>query len=566
MNFKPEQQMTDNKPFSFVISLSVLDHLGRNLYRSFVTVLGEAISNAWDADAHNVWIVIDREKNSFFIKDDGNGMDSDEFQNKFLKIGYSKRKDGNFSSSGRPFIGRKGIGKLALLSCADKISIISKKAGGNYIGGVIENSGLDKAITHDLTPDQYELGEIKETIFREQTKNHEKGTILYFENIKNGIRNREEYLKKIIALYFRFSLLDDSFIIYLNGQKISLDDLDDLAQKTQFLWIINDLKDPYIDEKLNKLLKPAKPIKMDGNIKGFIASAEKPRDLKITTTDEKVTIDLFANGRLREKDLLRHIRTERLVESYLYGQIHVDDLDDEKDRFTSSRESLVADDPKFKEFLEKLKDKLHGIIDDWDDWRREKKKSGDQENPRLTRKERSSIELYNAVSEEYTTPKPEESPENRKKIGDWVDALQNDAKFNFTSYAECFISENLIRNYIREEKINLTIEAERDIGQYKKREAEHKSKGDISIEIRQRSDKLTYLDMKGLANLVDKTGTLNDLVNDSKQYRPIRDALMHTALLTDEAKRKLTTVYENIKGRLISLLSGNNKGRKKAPK
>ena len=48
--------------FSFEISLSVLNHLGRNLYRSFMTVLGEAISNSWDADAENVWIYIDREK------------------------------------------------------------------------------------------------------------------------------------------------------------------------------------------------------------------------------------------------------------------------------------------------------------------------------------------------------------------------------------------------------------------------------------------------------------------------------------------------------------------------
>ena len=43
--------MADNSEFTFEISLSVLDHLGRHLYRSFATVLGEAISNAWDADA-----------------------------------------------------------------------------------------------------------------------------------------------------------------------------------------------------------------------------------------------------------------------------------------------------------------------------------------------------------------------------------------------------------------------------------------------------------------------------------------------------------------------------------
>src|SRR3989304_2080969 len=142
--------------FSFVISLSVLNHLGRNLYRSFMTVLGEAISNSWDADAENVWIYIDKEKNFLIIKDDGDGMSAEDFQNKFLKIGYSKRKDGSsFTRKGRPFIGRKGIGKLALLSCADRISVLSKTPNSPYVGGVIDNSGLDQAITDDLTPQQY---------------------------------------------------------------------------------------------------------------------------------------------------------------------------------------------------------------------------------------------------------------------------------------------------------------------------------------------------------------------------------------------------------------------------
>jgi len=60
--------MSANSPFSFNISLSVLNHLGRNLYRNFITVLGEAISNSWDADANEVRIYIDREKNYLIIK------------------------------------------------------------------------------------------------------------------------------------------------------------------------------------------------------------------------------------------------------------------------------------------------------------------------------------------------------------------------------------------------------------------------------------------------------------------------------------------------------------------
>ena len=207
--------MKTQGPFTFEISLSVLNHLGRHLYRSFATVLGEAISNSWDADAKNVWIYIDRKNNGFLIKDDGTGMKAGDFQGKFLKIGYSKRKDGATSPKyKRPFIGRKGIGKLALLSCANKITVISKVKGGNYVGGTIDNSRLDKAITDDLTPQEYSLGEYDIGIFGKHTQEHKSGTIIYFANIKEGIRNRFEFLAKIIALYFRFSLLDKSFKVF----------------------------------------------------------------------------------------------------------------------------------------------------------------------------------------------------------------------------------------------------------------------------------------------------------------------------------------------------------------
>lgn len=61
------------KTYTFNISLSILNHLGRNLYRSFITVLGEAISNSWDADATNVNICVDKEKIFLLFKMMGKG-------------------------------------------------------------------------------------------------------------------------------------------------------------------------------------------------------------------------------------------------------------------------------------------------------------------------------------------------------------------------------------------------------------------------------------------------------------------------------------------------------------
>jgi Histidine kinase-, DNA gyrase B-, and HSP90-like ATPase len=550
----------DKSPFTFEISLSVLNHLGRSLYRSFATVLGEAISNSWDADAKKVQIYVNRNKNSFFIRDDGVGMAADDFQAKFLKIGYSKRKDGTKSSQGgRPFIGRKGIGKLALLSCADKITVISKVKGGKYIGGVIDNPELDAAITEDLTPKQYALGEWKASTFAKYTRGHNHGTIIHFEGIKEGIRGSFPFLAKTIALYFRFSLLDSSFKIFLDGEQITYKHLGALAEKTEFLWQIGDRHDPYVSG-LNSLFSDRpedheeRRLKIAG-LEGFIASVEKPRDLKIMTTEERIGIDLFVNGRLRERDILKHIPTARVAESYLYGQIHYDALDDATDRFTSSREGIVADDPKYKKFLETFRKTILKIVENWDEWRIKHREVGDPDNERLSKKERASLGLYGAVSDDYGLSK---GSTNRGKVGDWVAELSDDAAFNFTSYADCFVSENLVRKYIKENKLVISPEAKAEAEKWKQAEVANKGRGNISIAIRRLSSDSSYLSMDYLANLVDKPqDPMKEaaLARDAKEYKPIRDAVAHTALLTDAAKNKLSTVRENIKGRVKTILS-----------
>jgi hypothetical protein len=552
--------MENNQTFRFEISLSVLDHLGRHLYRSFATVLGEAISNAWDADARNVWIYLDPDKKGFWIKDDGCGMTADDFQNRFLKIGYSKRRGGRRrSAKGRPFIGRKGIGKLALLSCAERISVLSKTKGSPYVGGIIDNPKLDEAITEDLTPQQYPLAPVDIGAFAEFTEGHRRGTIIRFENLKDAVKRSFDFLSKIIALYFRFSLLDKSFNIFLNDERITHKHLTDLAEKTEFLWKIGDHEDPYVDALAKAFSKEknrheTKVLTFPG-ISGFVASVKLPRDLKVMTTEERVGIDLFVNGRLRERDILKHIPTARVVENYLYGQIHFNALDDDTDRFTSSREGIVADDPKFEEFLERFRKTVLTIVEDWDEWRRKHREGGDPENESIPKTERASLGLYNAVAEEYGPPK---ASKRHATVDDWVSELSSDATFNFGSYAECFISENLVRKYIKVKRILLSAEARARATEYKTRETDSKNKGNLSIEIRRVRDDLSYLSMDDLANLVDKPkDKLKEaaLARDASEFKPIRDAVAHTALLTDEAKTRLRTVRENIKARVKTLLS-----------
>lgn len=549
----------EQKNYSFEISLSVLNHLGRNLYRSFATVLGEAISNSWDANAKNVWIYVDREKSSLLIKDDGDGMTSGDFQGKFLKIGYSKRREGeSISSLGRPYIGRKGIGKLALLSCADQISVISKTETTDFVGGVIDNSGLELAIRDDVTAGEYELGTLNREVFDNYLANLEHGTLIYFSNIKPSIRNTLDNLKKTAALYFRFSLLDTSFKIFINDEIVDVECLSDLTNSSEFLWRINNLTDPYLSNLESVFTTKNNEVRLlsiDPRIQGFIASVSKPSDLKIRGMDEAVKVDLFVNGRLRERDILKHIPTARVAESYLYGQIHFNELDDvEKDRFTSSRESVVANDPKFDWLLETvLKEIVRVILVDWDDWRRKHRKAGDSEDKRISKKARKSEELYNVVSEEYLSVSDDQS-ENSQLVDTWIDDLLIDAKFNFGSYAECFIAENLMRKFVEHKEIPLNSGAQTEVARVKARESSNKAEGNVNISIRNSEEGVSYLDMKFLAELVDTPGGNIGLYKDSKEYRPIRDAVMHTSLLSDPAKRKLTTVFDNIRARVKILL------------
>jgi hypothetical protein len=550
---------TSDSAFQFEISLSVLNHLGRNLYRNFITVLGEAISNSWDADAKNVWITIDREKSTFAIKDDGKGMNSDDFQKKFLKIGYSKRADGETKTkSARPFIGAKGIGKLALLSCANRISIFSKTADTDYTGGTIDNGGLDDAIKNDLIPQDYPLEDLNFELIDALKEGHDKGTIIVFEETKEQLRNSIAHIKKLLAMSFRFTLLDKEFSIYVNGEEVGINDLQGLIDSSEFLWLINQFEDDYIQE-LKSLKSDANTLTTTLAVKGFIASVEKPRHLKITGTDERATIDLFVNGRIREKNILRHIPTQRIIESYIYGQIHFDSMDQiGVDPFTSSREGVVEDDENFQALLEYLKkEALPPIMDEWDELRLARGDTGDDENTkRKSKKDRKARDLYAAAKEEY---EPEPDDPNKDQVDTWLSELRPDAEFNLSAYADCFLSENLVRKYIASQGIEPGTGAKGRAKQWKDREAVRKGEANISYPIRKTEDDLNYLDMNDLAYTAEgskgKTST-QSLWTDAINYRPVRNVVGHTGLLTKNAKNHLSLTFENIKGRVRSLISG----------
>lgn len=334
--------------------------------------------------------------------------------------------------------------------------------------------------------------------------------------------------------------------------------MDELANDTQFLWNINHLEDPFLDRLPSSTEK--RTINSDFKIKGYIASVNKPSDLKIRNTKEKLTIDLFVNGRLREKDILRHFPTSRIVENYVYGQIHYDELDssDSKDIFTSSREGVISNDPKYEAFLKEIEKLFMTIIEEWDELRRKHGTDGDPDNTRITAKERKAQELFNtAFNEMKSKYKEKDKSEGMSSIvHSWVRQLAEEATYNISSYTECFIAENLLRKYINHNNIELSKEEKSIADKWRNNEDKNKRFANISYQIRTSTDDLCYLDMGDLSTLIDK-GKNSDklsLRRSATIYKPVRDAVGHTAIITPNAQKQLKVEVDNIKARVMDLM------------
>ena len=85
------------------------------IYKPFVKAFKELVSNAYDADATEVFVTLSEDFSSMDVLDNGIGMTPFDFHKSFARIGGSTAwlQEGT-SSGGRPRIGYKGIGFLAV--------------------------------------------------------------------------------------------------------------------------------------------------------------------------------------------------------------------------------------------------------------------------------------------------------------------------------------------------------------------------------------------------------------------------------------------------------------------
>jgi hypothetical protein len=121
---------SDNGNFNGEIKVAarIIDRLSSGLYESPAACLKELINNSYDADAKRVDIFIKPDANQIIIADDGEGLNKQEFQRHFDRISESHKRDSSdVTKSGRPKIGKIGIGFIAANEICDVMEIESTK-------------------------------------------------------------------------------------------------------------------------------------------------------------------------------------------------------------------------------------------------------------------------------------------------------------------------------------------------------------------------------------------------------------------------------------------------------
>lgn len=344
------------------LDLNVLNHLGLNLYSNTPAVLSEVIANSWDADATVVSINCNQEEDLITIIDNGCGMTLEDINRKFLCVGYQKRKNGEAVTPkyGRPVMGRKGIGKLSLLSIADTIKIYSKK-NGEQNAFCLSREDIEREITSQNHV--YSPSEIKFEDFENET-----GTKMVIRSFKKNINRTSEFLRKRLAR--RFSVIGKDFDIILNNDPITLKDRDFFG-KIQFLWPIGDFDTSVLSAFPNIIIQS----RLQGNvadgyhISGWIASAEKPSDI-----GDNNKISIISRGKLAQEDILASFGEGGVYSSYIIGEIQADflDSDDRNDISTSNRQQFIEEDERYQSLKSHIFKLLKTIQNKWTDLRKEK--------------------------------------------------------------------------------------------------------------------------------------------------------------------------------------------------
>ena len=330
----------NDDPLKLRFGGALVEQLGAQLYPSATATVAELISNAWDADAKNVWVTIPfgeswKPESEILVVDDGHGMTRDDAQETYLVVGRKRRvlePTGDRSPGGRKLHGRKGIGTLAAFGTAGNLECSTVK------DGELTAFKLDYDEIRKLFPDEdYVVEEADDESPRAPDKSElQSGTCIRLTRLLLKRALSENKFMRSMAR--RFALSQTEMRIFINETELSRFEVpvefrfpDDGAPDGDI-----DVQDGWAVEQLDG----------DKEVRWWIGFTEKPIE-----EDYLKGISVLARGKLAQRPFSferSQGTTGQLGQEYLVGEVQADWLDEgvdiEDDLIQSNRDQLQLED------------------------------------------------------------------------------------------------------------------------------------------------------------------------------------------------------------------------------
>ncbi len=375
---------------------NIVEHLGVKLYQNKQTnVIAEFVSNAWDADADNIFIQL--AKSYITISDDGKGMSFDTIANTYMVIGKSSRNINDLKATtakGRKISARKGLGKLAGFGIANKYNVITKvkengtikitwfimdyediiKEGSDttYKPNVlIENKSID-----DINYEQYKKYDHDNSIYDFIVKHKDSsGTLVLLEKLKIKRALSPEQIKKSLGKRFVF-LMSGQMNVFINNDTVTEEFL------PQFCFRVPQ------DGKTTIILSSGQEVSY---WIGFTENAMGDVDSN--------GIGIYAHEKLCvDRPFYFHLKGQEIWTRYVYGVFEADWLDEiaEEDVIGTDRTTINWEREDTSELLDEGEAILRKAIQDYRAFREEKEETRLKEvfrenDIKVTELEQSSI-------------------------------------------------------------------------------------------------------------------------------------------------------------------------------
>ena len=365
---------SERQPLRLRFLGSLIEQLGAQLYPGATATMAELISNAWDADARNVWIDIPlgqpwAEDDRIVVIDDGIGMSYEDAGTRYLLVGRKRRVElqQDRTDGGRPLHGRKGIGKLAAFGTAKILECLTVDAEGQ-----VTSFRLDYDHIRDLDPtEDYEVEQAQgDGVLCDPDGNSlAHGTRITLSMLRPRRAMNQDQFRRSLAR--RFALDANKMRTVVNGEEISRFDykLDVRFPRDGRLFDtgVSENADGWAEMEL-----------ATGPVRWWVGFTEKPLHEK-----QLQGVSVLARGKMVQRPFFFH-RTAgaegQLGQEYLIGEVQADWLDEghdiDTDLIQANRDQLQLEDERLNDFVEWGQNLIRRALKEWSSLRRQRVAKG----------------------------------------------------------------------------------------------------------------------------------------------------------------------------------------------